>query len=79
MIKNMEDLRNELVEAFEALKKDPRRVNITKEQANAAGKIISSCAIQLEYAAQRHERPEIPFLGKCGTALEGTARKTLAA
>lgn len=33
-----------------------------KEKSNAAGKIIKSAAVQLEYAALRKDRPEIPFM-----------------
>lgn len=33
-----------------------------KELSNAAGKIIKSAAVQVEYAALRKETPEIPFL-----------------
>ena len=33
-----------------------------KELSNAAGKIIKSAAVQLEYAALRKETPQIPFL-----------------
>ena len=33
-----------------------------KELSNAAGKIIKSVAVQLEYAALRKETPVIPFV-----------------
>jgi hypothetical protein len=61
-MKNINEVRDELIEAFEMVKKDPRRVPQGKELGNIAGKIINSVKIQLEYSAQRKERPEIPFL-----------------
>ena len=59
---NINQVRDELIEAFKMVKKDPRRVSQAKELGNIAGKIISTVKIQLEYAAQRKEKPEIPFL-----------------
>lgn len=63
-MKDINDLRQELITAFEWVKADPRRANQVKEMTNAAGKIISSIGIQLEYASMRREEPDIPFLGK---------------
>lgn len=59
---NIEQLRNQLCEAFDMLKHDPRRLNQTCELANVAGKIISSCKLEAEVAQFRKELPEIPFL-----------------
>ena len=61
-MKNINEVRDELIEAFDMVKKDPRRVAQGKELGNIAGKIINSVKVQLEYAALRKERPEIPFL-----------------
>lgn len=62
--KNIEELRDQLLDAFEWVKQDPRRANQVKEMTNAAGKAISSIKIQLEYCLMRGELPEIPFIGK---------------
>ncbi len=72
------ELRNSLLEAYEQLKGDPRRVVITKELTNTAGKIIGTVKSQLEYALLRGEEPEIPFMGKTsGKALKSGARALL--
>lgn len=61
-IRNIEELREELLDAYEKLSKDPRAVNQVGELANTAGKVIGTCKMQLEYAALRKEKPEIGFL-----------------
>jgi hypothetical protein len=60
--KNIEELRQDLLGAFDWVKGDPRRANQVKEMSNAAGKVIGTIKVQLEYAALREEKPEIPFL-----------------
>ena len=61
-IKNIRDLRKELCSVFETLKDDPRRVDQAKELSNAAGKIIGTCKVELEYAGMRKEKPNVDFL-----------------
>ena len=61
--KNITELRNELLESFDQVKKDPRRLAQAGELANTAGKIIASVKMQLEYCLMLNEEPEIPFLG----------------
>jgi hypothetical protein len=61
-IKNITELRDRTLAAFEKLEKDPRAYNQCGELANIAGKVISSTKVQLEYASLRKEKPEIPFL-----------------
>jgi hypothetical protein len=61
-IKNIRDLRSELCSVFEQLKGDPRRVDQAKELSNAAGKIIGTCKVEIEYAGMRKEKPTIQFL-----------------
>ena len=53
-----------MLDAFDAVKMDPRRANQVKEQVNAAGKILSSVKAQLEYSLLKGEEPDIPFMGK---------------
>jgi hypothetical protein len=60
---NIEELRNQLLDAFEWVKADPRRANQVKEMTNAAGKVLGTVKCQLEYAILRRERPSIEFLG----------------
>ena len=62
--KDITELRNELLESFEQVKKDPRRLAQAGELANTAGKIIASVKIQLEYSMLLNQEPVIPFLGE---------------
>lgn len=61
-IKNINELRTELCNAYLWVKDDPRRASQVQEMSNAAGKIISTVKIQLEYAIARKEKPQIAFL-----------------
>ncbi len=60
--KNIKELRDTLLEDYDMLRKDPRRVVQVGELANVAGKIISSAKVELEYAALRKEKPDVAFL-----------------
>lgn len=62
--KDITELRDQLLDAFDAVKMDPRRANQVKEQTNAAGKILASVKAQLEYSLLKGEEPDIPFMGK---------------
>lgn len=76
--KDITELRDQLLDAFEWVKQDPRRANQVKEMTNAAGKVIASVKVQLEYCLLRGEQPEIEFLGKgSGKAIAGKAAKLL--
>ena len=76
--KDMTELRDQLLDAFESLKGDPRRVIQVKELTNTAGKIIGTAKSQMEYALMRGEEPEIPFMGKTsGRPLKSGARLLL--
>lgn len=59
---NINELRTELCNAFDWVKKDPKRALQVKEMSNAAGKIINTVRVQLEYSAIRKEVPNIEFL-----------------
>ena len=61
--KDINELRDQLLDAFESVKLDPRRANQVKEMTNAAGKVLGTIKAQLEYAMLRQERPSIEFLG----------------
>jgi hypothetical protein len=60
--KNIEELRIELTDAFDQVRKDPKRVFQVDAVVNAAGKIISSLKLELQYAELRKEMPDIEFL-----------------
>lgn len=60
---NIEELRDGLLEAYEWVRLDPKRSNQVKEMTNAAGKVIHTLKLQLEYSFLRQERPVIEFLG----------------
>lgn len=73
--KNIEELRDQLLAAFDWVKADPRRSGQVKEMSNAAGKIISTVKLQMEYAFLKGEEPAIEFLGKTsGRLLKPGAR-----
>jgi hypothetical protein len=74
--KNLEELRDQLLDAFELVKNDPRRMNQVKEMSNAAGKVIALTKLQVEYAYLRGEEPSVPFIGKTsGILLKTTAKQ----
>jgi hypothetical protein len=67
--KNVSDLRNNILEVFDALRAGEIEPKAAVEMSNAAGKAISAAKVQLAYHALRGEVPVIPFLGE-GVALE---------
>ena len=62
--KNITELRNELLESFDQVKRDPRRLAQAGELANTAGKVIASIKLELEYSLMLNQEPNIPFLGE---------------
>lgn len=62
-MKNVIELRNELCAVFDEIRNDQIKAPVARELVNAAGKIINSVRIELEYAALRKEVPVIDFLG----------------
>lgn len=74
---NIDQLRTELLNAYEWVKTDPRRAAQVKEMANTAGKVIGTLKVQLEYASLRAEKPTIPFLNTENIVLnEPTSHKS---
>lgn len=61
-MKTITDLRNELINVFDGLKTGDITPAVATELNNAAGKIIATAKVQLEYAALRQEKPRIAFL-----------------
>jgi hypothetical protein len=73
--KDIVELREQLIDAFDWVKGDPRRANQVKEMVNAAGKILGTVKAQIEYSMLKGEEPEIPFLGKTsGRPLKNSSR-----
>lgn len=61
-MKNITELRTELGAVFDELRAGTVDVNAAKEMNNAAGKMINSVKVQLDYAALRGDKPSIPFV-----------------
>lgn len=61
-MKNITELRAELINVFGDLKAERIEPKRAHELSNAAGKIIGTVGLQLKYAAQRGETPDITFL-----------------
>jgi len=61
-MKNIEELRVKLCDAFEMLERDPKREGQVSELANAAGKIISTIAIEMKYDDMCGKASNIPFM-----------------
>lgn len=71
---NINELRDQLLDAYEAVKADPLRVTQVREMTNAAGRVISTLKVQLTYHALRNEVPLIPFM-ECPRAIgDGTSQ-----
>ena len=67
-MKNITDLRKELITVFDGLKHGALTPAVATELNNAAGKIIATVKVQLEYSTLREEKPCIPFLKTKGDA-----------
>lgn len=60
--KTMTELRDDLLDIYSTIGTKAVNLNVAKEKSNAAGKIIKSASVQLEYAVARKETPDIPFM-----------------
>ena len=61
-IKNIEDLRNELLDVYSKMQKGEIGIREGKENANVCGKIMTSAKIQMEYNLYMKCSKVIPFL-----------------
>lgn len=61
-MKNIIDLRTELLSTFEGLKEEKVDVNRAHQISNVASKVISTLNTELRYAAQQKRTPKIAFL-----------------
>ena len=61
-ITNNNELRRDLLEAYELLKADPRRLNQVAELANTAGKVIAATKLEIEYQCYRKKIKDFPVI-----------------
>lgn len=61
-VNNITDLRNDLLDVYACLRDGSIGLREAKERSNAAGKILSSAKLQLEYNAYTKSDAKIPFL-----------------
>lgn len=61
-MKNIEDLRNDLLNNYEKTKTGEISIGLAKELSNSAGKIIATVKAQLEYNKYVGNTSEIPFM-----------------
>jgi hypothetical protein len=61
-MKNIEQLRESLSDNYTRIKAGKMGLNIGKELANTAGKILNSCKVQLEYNTLMGKKNKIDFL-----------------
>lgn len=65
-MKNIVEVRDQLALVFQGLKDGTIPAGTATELNNAAGKIINSLKVELEYYSLREEKPEIDFMNKDG-------------
>lgn len=61
-IENVTDLRNDLMDVYNAVRNKEIGLSEAKEVANVAGKILSSCKVQMEYNKYVGSKDSIHFL-----------------
>jgi hypothetical protein len=61
-IVNIQDLRDSLLEVYDKIRTGKIGIREAKENANVAGKIISTAKLQLEYNAYMKTQSRISFL-----------------
>lgn len=61
-VTNIQDLRDSLLEVYDKIRNGKIGIREAKENANVAGKIISTAKLQLEYNAYMKTQSPIQFL-----------------
>lgn len=61
-IKNVEDLRNELLSVFENIQATKEGVNLANAKVNTAKAIMQTCKAQVDYARITGKQANIDFL-----------------
>lgn len=69
-MKNITDLRTDLLQVYEGLRDGSIEVKTAKELSNSAGKIINSVRVELDYVGMRGETPNIDFMQSTATQKE---------
>ena len=59
---NATELRVDLADVYIKLRSGKMQAKDAAELSNVAGKMIASAKVQLEYAKERKEKPQIAFL-----------------
>lgn len=77
-MKNISELRNELLDNFKKLKNGDMEVNEVEAMNNTAGKIHQGIVLELKQAELSQAKPNIPFLGYEGQMIENGSEKQLA-
>lgn len=73
---NITEIRDDLAKVYDELRNGTMKKTEADALANVAGKMIASAKVQLEYAAMRGEKPNIPFIGDTNSNLiEGSAKQ----
>lgn len=65
-MKNVNELRLEMVKVLQELRAGSIKPADAEAANNTAGKIINSVKIELQYAKDRFEKPNIAFLNESG-------------
>ena len=63
-MQNITELRTSLADNYTKMKANKMGLNVGKELANTAGKIINSLKVELEYNSMMNIKEVIPFLQK---------------
>jgi hypothetical protein len=63
-MQNISELRTSLTDNYTKMKAGKMGLNVGKELANTAGKIINSLKVELEYNSMLNIKEEIEFLKK---------------
>ena len=61
-MKNVLDLRNDLLTVYDGLKTGKLGINEVKQSANVAGKILATAKVQMEYNKMVQSKKRIKFL-----------------
>ncbi len=76
-IKNIDQLRDKVLEAFDQLSAGQIDTQEAGVIAKLSETIISGIKTQMDYARLTGSQPVLPFLGKCTAPIEGVVEKKL--
>jgi hypothetical protein len=61
-VTNIKELRDDLLNTYDGLESKKMPLNMAKEKANTAGKILNSLKLELDYNEKRKYNKKIDFL-----------------